>query len=87
MDAEALWLVKEESCWLGVSVSPEDQLAAEAASQALESFPPLPLPPFGLPLCWFFWPAESFGSLEDLWSVLGAQSWNGLFPLEEDLLS
>ena len=63
-----------------MSVSLRDRLATEAASQALESFRPLPLPHLGLPLCWCFWPVEGFDRLEDLWSVLWVLSWTGLFP-------
>ena len=64
---------------------PEDQLTAEAVSQALGSFPPLLQLPFGLPFCCVLERAWHLGSLADLCSVRGVLLWLDLF-LQEGLL-
>ena len=76
-----------EGCRLVGPVSPEDQLAAKAASQALESSPP---PSISYRICFapvlVFVTSLGLLTLLDLQSVYRVPSWCGLFRLEEDLL-
>ena len=63
------------------------QVRAGLGGQVLGPILPQALPPLILPFCWGFWPAEDFGPVAGLESDLRAQSWSGLFLLEEvDLL-